>query len=93
VSKQLRTRDPGVSKSYEDGCVRKLAVASLTVFAGHELASSFTQGGSLQPRPFTFTVRYSVVRPQVAHLEVFEPRVTNEGFTPPRDVVPLVLRP
>jgi hypothetical protein len=60
---------------------------------GTELASGFTQGGSLGPGSFTFTVEYTVDRRQVGHLEVFEPRVTEQGFPPPRDVVPLVLQP
>ena len=61
---------------------------------GRELASGFTQGGTLdEPGPFTFTVEYSVGGSQVGHLEVFMPPVTEEGFPPPKDVVPLVLQP
>ena len=60
---------------------------------GRELASGFTEGGTLDPAPFTFSVEYSVDRRQVGHLDVSGPSVTEEGFPPPRDVVPLVLQP
>ncbi len=61
---------------------------------GSELASGTTEGGTLdQPGPFTFTVEYSLDTRQVGNLEVFMPPVTEEGFPPPKDVVPLVLEP
>lgn len=61
---------------------------------GSELASGTTEGGTLdQPAPFTFTVEYALDTRQVGNLEVFMPPVTEEGFPPPRDVVPLVLEP
>jgi hypothetical protein len=60
---------------------------------GHVLASGFTQGGSLDPGPFSFTVDYPLGARQVGHLEVFEPRVTREGVPPVRNVLPLVLEP
>jgi hypothetical protein len=60
---------------------------------GRVLASGFAQGGTLKAGPFGFTVRFSVVRRQVGSLEVYEPRVTTEGFPPVRNVVPLVLEP
>ncbi len=61
---------------------------------GSELASGTTEGGTLdQPAPFTFTVEYSLDARQVGNLEVFMPPVTEEGFPPPKDVVPLVLEP
>ena len=60
---------------------------------GKVLASGVTQGGSLQPGSFEFTAEYSVAARQIGELEVFEPRVTGEGFPPSRDVVPLVLQP
>jgi hypothetical protein len=58
---------------------------------GTALASGVTQGGSLEPSSFEFTVEYSIAARQVGQLEVYEPRVTTEGFPPSRDVVPLVL--
>jgi Immunoglobulin-like domain of bacterial spore germination len=61
--------------------------------AGETLASGVTQGGSLEPSSFEFTVEYSIATRQVGELEVYEPRVTTEGFPPSRDVVPLVLEP
>lgn len=60
---------------------------------GKVLASGVTQGGSLQPGSFEFRPEYSVAARQIGELEVFEPRVTDEGFLPPRNVVPLVLQP
>ena len=60
---------------------------------GHVLASGFTQGGSLDPGPFSFTVDYPLGARQVGHLEVYEPQVTTEGFPPVNKVVPLVLEP
>jgi hypothetical protein len=51
-------------------------------------------GGVDGPLPFAFTVEFSVAERQMAHLEVFEEDVSNgEVFTPPRDVVPVVLEP
>lgn len=60
---------------------------------GRVLASGVTQGGSVRPSSFEFTAEYSVAARQIGELEVFEPRVTGEGFPPSRDVVPLVLQP
>lgn len=62
---------------------------------GSELASGFTQGGTLdQPGSFAFTVEYPPLDArQIGNLEVFMPPVTEEGFPPPTDVVPLVLQP
>jgi Immunoglobulin-like domain of bacterial spore germination len=58
---------------------------------GRELAHGVAQGGSIEPGPFAFTVGYSVPRREIGSLEVYEPPVTDEGFPPPRDLVPLVL--
>jgi len=60
---------------------------------GKVLASGVTQGGSLEPSSFEFTVQYSIAAGQIGELEVYEPRVTTEGFPPSRDVVPLILEP
>lgn len=60
---------------------------------GEVLARGFTQGGSLEPSSFEFTAEYSIAARQIGELEVYEPRVTTEGFPPSKDVVPLVLQP
>jgi immunoglobulin-like protein involved in spore germination len=59
---------------------------------GRPLADGFAQGGSREPGAFSFAVKYDVVdAQQVGRLEVYEPRVTTEGFPPVRNVIPLVL--
>ena len=60
---------------------------------GRVLASGVTQGGSYESGVFEFTVEYSIAAHQVGELEVYEPRVTREGFPPSKDLVPLVLEP
>ena len=60
---------------------------------GRTLGRGFAQGGGLEAGSFEFTVSYSVAAGQVGQLEVYEPRVTKEGFPPVRNVVPLVLEP
>jgi hypothetical protein len=60
---------------------------------GHVLAKGFTQGGSQEPRSFSFTVDYPIGERQIGHLDVYEPRITEEGFPAVRNVVPLVLEP
>jgi hypothetical protein len=47
---------------------------------GKVLARGVTQGGSLRPSAFGFSVQYSIGARQIGQLEVYEPRVTNEGF-------------
>jgi len=58
---------------------------------GRVVASGVTEGGNLEPGSFEFTAEYSVAARQVGELEVFEPKVTEEGFPPSQDVIPLVL--
>ena len=60
---------------------------------GRELASGFAQGGSREPRPFSFTVGYSIGARQIGQLEIYEPSVTTEGFPTVKNIVPLVLEP
>jgi hypothetical protein len=60
---------------------------------GRELASGFTQGGSREPGPFSFTVRYSIGTRQIGQLEIYEPSVTTEGFPTVKNIVPVVLKP
>jgi hypothetical protein len=60
---------------------------------GRKLASGFTEGGSREPGPFSFAVRYSVEEREVGQLEIFEPSVTSEGFPTVKNVLPVVLEP
>jgi Immunoglobulin-like domain of bacterial spore germination len=60
---------------------------------GMTLASGVAQGGGLEPSSFEFTVDYQIDARQIGELEVYEPRVTTEGFPPSKDIVPLVLGP
>jgi len=78
----------GCSSTFEADVVWRLRARN-----GRLLAHGFTQGGSLQPAQFQFTVGYSVAAEQVGQLEVDEPRVTNEGLRPMQNVLPLVLEP
>lgn len=58
---------------------------------GHQLASGYAQGGSREPEPFSFAVDYHVDSRQIGQLEVYEPRVTREGFPPVRNLIPVLL--
>ena len=58
---------------------------------GRTLAKGSAQGGSQEPGPYEFTVDYTVPAREIGRLQVSEPRVTNEGFPPVRNVSPLVL--
>jgi hypothetical protein len=60
---------------------------------GRVLSKGFTQGGSQEPGSFAFTVSYPIGERQIGHLEVYEPKVTTEGFPAVKNVVPLVLEP
>jgi len=60
---------------------------------GRVLAKGFTEGGNSEFGPFAFSVDYPTGARQVGHLEVYEPRVTAEGFPPVENVIPLVLEP
>jgi hypothetical protein len=81
-------RVAGCSSTFEANVTWRLLARD-----GRLLAEGFTQGGSLEPGPFEFTVSYSIGARQVGRLEVVEPRVTTEGFPPVRNVLPLVLEP
>ena len=59
---------------------------------GRVLADGFAQGGSREPGAYSFTVKYGIDAGQVGRLEVYEPRVTTEGFPPVRNVIPVVLQ-
>jgi hypothetical protein len=60
---------------------------------GHVLANGYVQGGTLEPGSFAFSVEYPIAARQIGRLEVYEPRVTMEGFPAVENVVPLVLEP
>jgi hypothetical protein len=60
---------------------------------GRVLSKGFTQGGSQEPGSFAFTVSYPIGERQIGHLEVYEPKVTTEGFPAVKNVVPIVLEP
>lgn len=60
---------------------------------GRELASGFAQGGSREPGPFSFAVRYSIETRQIGQLEIYEPSVTTEGFPTVKNILPVVLEP
>lgn len=57
---------------------------------GRAVAEGFTSGGGVDgPGPFRFTVEADAVG--LHHLEVEEPKTSEEGFPPGRTVLPLVL--
>jgi len=58
---------------------------------GRMLAHGSAQGGGLHAGPFEFSVDYAIALRQIGRLEVFEPRVTSEGFPPVTNAIPLVL--
>jgi hypothetical protein len=60
---------------------------------GRALAHGFIQGGSVTPRQFGFAVHFAHSAREVGHLTVGAPRVTNEGFPPATNAIPLVLEP
>jgi hypothetical protein len=60
---------------------------------GHVLTKGFTQGGSQEPGSFAFAVSYPIGERQIGQLEVYEPKMTTEGFPAVKNVVPLVLEP
>jgi len=80
----------GCSRTFESRVNWKLKARD-----GSELASGHAQGGGVDgPGSFSFTVNYSVPSRQIGHLEVFEEDASDgEGAPPPRNVIPLVLKP
>lgn len=81
-------RVAGCSSTFEANVVWRLRGRD-----GRVLARGSTQGGGIDPGPFSFTVAYSIAARQVGLLEVVEPTVTTEGFPPVRNVLPVVLEP
>lgn len=84
----LRVR--GCSRTFESNVVWELQGRD-----GRALASGFTSGGGVDGADdFFFEASFSTSDPQVGHLRVFEPDVSDgEGFPGGRTVVPLVLLP
>jgi len=84
----LRVR--GCSRSFESNVVWQLRSRD-----GGLLASGHTSGGGVDGAAvFSFDVVFETPAPQLGHLHVFLPDVSNgEGFPPPRSVVPVVLLP
>src|SRR5262245_6369107 len=76
----------GCSSTFEATVVWRLVSRD-----GHTLSRGVARGGSLEPAPFGFAVPYKVQAQQVGRLVVSAPRVTNEGFPPATNVIPLVL--
>jgi len=76
----------GCSSTFEGTVVWGLAGKN-----GKPLARGSAQGGSQEPGTFSFRVEYTVPAAEVGRLVVSAPRVTNEGFPPVTNVIPLVL--
>jgi len=76
----------GCSSTFERTVLWRLAAKD-----GRTLAKGHTEGGGLQPGPFSFAVEYSLPAREVGRLLVSAPHVTSEGFPPAKNVVPLVL--
>ena len=83
-------RVSGCSRTFESNVVWELRARN-----GRVLASGHTSGGGVSgAAAFAFTAAFTVAAPELVHLEVFEPDVSDgEGFPPPRSVIPLVLLP
>jgi len=80
----------GCSRTFESTVNWKLKARD-----GSELAMGHATGGGVDgPGAYTFTVSYSVSERQIGHLEVYEEDASDgEGAPPPRNVIPLVLKP
>ena len=81
----------GCSRTFESTVVWRLLDRS-----GEVVADGVGSGGGVDgPAPFSFTVDYEAPSAEeVGHLEVFEEDASDgEGFSPPRDVVPVTLSP
>ncbi len=80
----------GCSRTFESNVVWELQDRR-----GRTVASGHTSGGGVDGAgPFSFEAVFSVDEPQLGHLIVFEPDVSDgEGFPGGRAVVPLVLVP
>jgi hypothetical protein len=76
----------GCSSTFEGTVVWRLVARD-----GHKLASGSAQGGSQSPGPFSFAVDYTAPAREIGLLAVSAPLITNEGFPPVRNVIPLVL--
>ncbi|MBW2541589.1 MAG: Gmad2 immunoglobulin-like domain-containing protein [Deltaproteobacteria bacterium] len=88
VSSPLRVR--GCSRTFESNVLWELRARD-----GRILASGHTSGGGISgAADFSFTADFSISKPEVGHLTVFEPDVSNgEGFPTGRTILPIVLVP
>ena len=90
----LRTASPlhvrGCSRTFESNVVWELRAKD-----GRVLASGHAAGGGVEAAaPFSFSVTFIISAPEVGHLVVFEPDVSDgEGFPSGRSVIPLILLP
>lgn len=79
----------GCSRTFESTVVWRLLARD-----GSVVAEGVASGGGVSgPATFRFTVEADSTLSGLHHLEVEEPRVTDEGYPPGRTVVPLILRP
>ena len=86
VSSPMRVR--GCSRTFESNVVWELHARD-----GRILASGHTTGGGVSGAgTFTFSVVFTMDKPQPGHLNVFEIDASDgEGFPPGRAVIPLIL--
>ena len=80
----------GCSRTFESNVVWRLHARD-----GRTLASGHTSGGGVAGAAnFSFSAAFALDEPELGHLEVFEPDVSEgEGFPGGRTVIPLVLLP
>ena len=88
ASSPLQVR--GCSRTFESNVVWELRARD-----GSILASGHTSGGgSAGAAAFSFAVSFTVSTPELGHLEVFEPDVSDgEGLPGGRSIIPIVLLP
>ncbi len=79
------------------GCSRTFESSfawTLSLRGGTTLATGTGRGGGVDgPGPFSFTVAAAVTTPTLVYLELYEPRMSDEGPAPMRVIVPVVLLP
>ncbi len=79
----------GCSRTFESTVTWRLLS-----YDGAVVAEGVASGGGVEgPGPFRFTVDVEGAEAGLFHLEVDEPRVTQEGHPPGRTVLPLVVSP
>ncbi len=79
----------GCSRTFESNVTWRLLARD-----GSVVAEGLTSGGGVDgPGPFRFVVDVVGGAEGLHHLEVDEPKISDEGFPPGRTVLPLVLKP